>query len=135
MMQTTVLSNCEGLCVSRRLIVGIFITVIFITMFSLLKNLFGQSNDSALATALQEGAFLVDVRTPAEFAQGSAKGAVNIPLDQIQKQIAAFKGKKHIVVFCRSGNRSSQAKAILEQNGFTNVINGGTWQHIDALVK
>ena len=104
-------------------------------MFSLLKNLFGQPDEGALRAAIQEGAYLVDVRTPAEFAQGSVKGAVNIPLDQIEKKLASFKGKKNIVVFCRSGNRSGQAKAILEQNGFTNVINGGTWQNVSALVK
>jgi rhodanese-related sulfurtransferase len=104
-------------------------------MFNLLKNLFGQPDKSALSRAIQEGAYLVDVRTPAEFVQGSVKGAVNIPLDQLQKKLDAFKGKKNIVVFCRSGNRSSQAKAILEQHGFTNVINGGTWQNVSALVK
>jgi len=104
-------------------------------MFNLLKNLFGQPDEGALNAAIQEGAYLVDVRTPAEFVQGSVKGAVNIPLDQLQKKLDAFKGKKNIVVFCRSGNRSNQAKAILEQNGFTNVINGGTWQNVSALVK
>ena len=74
--------------------------------------------------------FYVDVRTPAEFTQGSVKGAINIPLDQIEKQLSKFKGKKNIVVFCRSGNRSSQAKAILEQNGITNVTNGGSWEDV-----
>ncbi|WP_409321975.1 hypothetical protein [Sphingobacterium sp. JUb56] len=29
------------------------------------------------------------------------------------------------MVFCKSGNCSSQAKNILEQNGFQNIINGG----------
>jgi rhodanese-related sulfurtransferase len=53
----------------------------------------------------------------------------------VQNHIAKFKNKKHIVVFCRSGSRSSQAKAILEKNGFTNVINGGTWQNVSGLVK
>ena len=79
--------------------------------------------------------FYVDVRTPTEFAQGSVKEAVNIPLDQIEKQLAKFKNKKNIVVFCRSGNRSSQAKVILEQNGFTNVTNGGTWEDVKAKLK
>ncbi len=79
--------------------------------------------------------FYVDVRTPAEFAQGSVKGAVNIPLDQIEKQLAKFKGKKNIVVFCRSGSRSSQAKAILKQNGITNVTNGGGWEDVKAKMK
>lgn len=79
--------------------------------------------------------FYVDVRTPAEFAQGSVKGAINIPLDQIENQLAKFKGKKNIFVFCRSGNRSSQAKVILEQNGFTNIKNGGSWEDVNAKLK
>jgi rhodanese-related sulfurtransferase len=46
-----------------------------------------------------------------------------------------FKNKKNIIVFCRSGNRSSQAKSILEKNGFTNVTNGGTWQSVNQQLK
>lgn len=98
-------------------------------------TLFGGSRNSGnLATILNEGAFLVDVRTSAEFAGGHAKGSVNIPLDQVASNLDKFKGQKNIVVFCRSGNRSSQAKSILEQNGFTNVTNGGTWQDVNALI-
>lgn len=103
-------------------------------MLSIFKKLFGAATDNApLKEVISNGAFLVDVRTPGEFAGGSVKGAVNIPLDKIQGQLAKFKGKKHIVVFCRSGNRSSQAKRILEQNGFQNVIDGGTWQNVNQL--
>jgi rhodanese-related sulfurtransferase len=99
-------------------------------------NIFGgNSNNENLATLINDGAFLVDVRSPGEFAEGNAKGSVNIPLDQVQNQLAKFKDKENIVVFCRSGNRSSQAKSILEQNGFTNVTNGGTWQDIVLLLK
>ncbi|MEN9486904.1 MAG: hypothetical protein RIR56_592, partial [Bacteroidota bacterium] len=39
-------------------------------------------------------------------------------------RINEFKGKPAVVVFCRSGNRSGQAKEILENNGIKNVING-----------
>lgn len=70
--------------------------------------------------------FLVDVRTPAEFEGGSAQGAVNIPLDQIEMHLNAFEGNKQIGVFCRSGNRSAQAKYLLEQMGIPNVINIGS---------
>jgi phage shock protein E len=76
------------------------------------------------------GTFLVDVRTPGEFEEGSAHGAVNIPLDRVQVEADQFKGKEHIVVFCRSGNRSAQAKYVLEKMGFTNVTNGGTWEDV-----
>jgi rhodanese-related sulfurtransferase len=101
---------------------------------SFFGNLFGasQSNEN-LAGLIKDGAFLVDVRSPDEFAGGSAKGAVNIPLDNITQQIKKFEGKKNIVVFCRSGNRSGQAKRILEENGFKNVTNGGTWNEVAAL--
>jgi rhodanese-related sulfurtransferase len=99
-------------------------------------NIFGgNSNNENLATLINDGAFLVDVRSPGEFAEGHVNGSVNIPLDQVQNQLAKFKNKENIVVFCRSGNRSSQAKSILEQNGFTNVTNGGTWQDIVLLLK
>lgn len=97
--------------------------------------LFGKTDNVALTEAVNNGAFLVDVRTPAEFSTGSVKGAVNIPLDKVQSQLTKFKDKKNIVVFCRSGNRSSQAKSILEQNGFQNVINGGTWENVNQVVN
>lgn len=97
--------------------------------------LFGKTDNSNLKEAVKNGAFLVDVRTPAEFSGGSVKGAVNIPLDKVPSQLSKFKNKKNIVVFCRSGNRSSQAKSILENNGFQNVINGGTWQNVKQVVN
>ena len=97
--------------------------------------LFGNTDNTQLTEAIKNGAFLVDVRTPVEFADGSVKGAVNIPLDKVQKELSKFKGKKNIVVFCRSGNRSGQAKSILEQNGFQNVINGRTWQNVNQVVN
>ncbi len=104
-------------------------------MFQFLKKLFsGGINDAALKELITKGAFLVDVRTPAEFKSGHAKGSVNIPLDSVQKNLPKFKGKENIVVFCRSGNRSGMAKSILTQNGFTNVINGKTWGRIAGLV-
>lgn len=103
-------------------------------MLGILKNLFGQKGNGQLKEIIKEGAFLVDVRTSGEFAQGSAKGAVNIPLDKIAGQLSKFKGKKHIIVFCRSGNRSGQAKSILEKNGFQNVVNGGTWNNVQKVI-
>jgi len=99
------------------------------------NQLFGGTPTADLQSIIKEGAFLVDVRTPGEFAAGNVKGSVNIPLDTIPAQLAQFKNKKNIVVFCRSGSRSSQAKAFLDQNGFTNVINGGTWDYVNQFVK
>jgi phage shock protein E len=84
---------------------------------------------------IKDSAFLVDVRTPAEFEEGHVNGSTNIPLDQVATELEQFKGKEQIIVFCRSGNRSGQAKMILEQNGFKNVINGGTWQDVKEAIE
>lgn len=121
----------------------LFFIIIFISNFIAAQNtpnvltqtLSQKAKTTELKRVLKKRPFLVDVRTPEEFAQGTVTGAVNIPLDQIQNQLSKFKGKKNIVVFCRTGNRSTQAKAILEQNGFTNITNGGTWQDVNAIIN
>ena len=102
---------------------------------SIFSQLFANTENSHLQTLVSKGAFLVDVRTSAEFGEGHVKGSVNIPLDSIPFQLEKFKDKKNVIVFCRSGNRSGQAKFILEQNGITNVTNGGTWDQVNAFVK
>jgi phage shock protein E len=104
-------------------------------MFGLFQKMMGGTSNPELKQHIQDGAMLVDVRTPGEFSSGSAKGAVNIPLDQLPKSLNKLKGKNHIIVFCRSGNRSSQAEAFLKQQGITEVSNGGTWQQVAALVE
>ena len=104
-------------------------------MFGIFKNIFSKKDTTQMEKLIKEGAFLVDVRTPAEFSEGNVKGSTNIPLDEVASQLAKFKGKEQNIVFCRSGNRSGQAKMILEQNGFKNVTNGGTWQDVNDLIQ
>ena len=99
-------------------------------MFGIFKTLFSQGDSEGLRNALQKKALLVDVRTPGEFASGSVPGAVNIPLDRVEQSLSRFKGHETVVVFCRSGMRSSQAKDILVRNGFKDVVNGGTWETV-----
>ncbi len=101
----------------------------------ILSWLFGGSAKQDLSGIIKEGAFLVDVRSSGEFAQGHVKGSVNIPLDRIPSQLAKLKNRKNIIVFCRSGNRSSQAKLFLEQNGFANIVNGGTWENVKQYIS
>ena len=79
---------------------------------------------------ITDGSFLVDVRTPAEFTEGNVQGSVNIPLNEIQQHLDKFKAKDNIVVYCRSGARSAQAKSILDQNGIANVTNGGSMSSV-----
>ena len=94
-----------------------------------------KANNNQLETIINGGAFLVDVREPSEVAEGGVKGALNIPLGSIPQNLKKFANKEYIVVFCRSGNRSGQAKTILNQNGITNITNGGTWNTVNELVN
>lgn len=103
-------------------------------MLNILKSLFsGGKKDEEIKALIRDGATLVDVRTQAEYAAGHVSGSVNIPLNALPYKLNTLKNKKHIVVFCRSGNRSAQAKYILEQNGFKNVTNAGTWNKVKQL--
>lgn len=102
---------------------------------NILQQLFGRGPSVDLGGIIKEGALLVDVRTPGEFASGHVKGSVNIPLDKLSSQLSKLKNQKNIVVFCQSGGRSSQAKTILERSGFTNVVNGGGWNNVNQFIK
>jgi phage shock protein E len=95
-------------------------------MIPFFSALFGEKDNSLLKEAIQSGAFLVDVRSSGEYESDKLPGSINIPLDSIPHKISRFKGKKNIVVFCRSGNRSSMAKSILESHGIKHIINGGS---------
>ncbi|MDD3005567.1 rhodanese-like domain-containing protein [Flavobacterium sp.] len=104
-------------------------------MFGFIKNLFGGTDNSQMTEAIKNGATLIDVRSQEEFSMGSVKGAVNIPLDNLTGQIKKLKKDKTIIVFCASGIRSSQAKNILNRNGFEDVINGGGWRNVQSVVE
>lgn len=76
----------------------------------------------------QEGALLLDVRTPQEFALGHIEGARNIPHEQVKTRIDEIRklaGDGAIVVYCRSGRRSGIAKEALVDAGITQVTNLG----------
>jgi len=74
---------------------------------------------------IESGALIVDVRTPAEFAQGHLENAINIPLNTVENGFNHIAKDRSIVVYCRSGNRSGIAMQSLEKQGYINIHNGG----------
>lgn len=85
-------------------------------------------------SATDSGAEIIDVRTPAEFAEGHIEGAVNIDLNgpDFTGQIDALDPAKTYAVYCRSGNRSAAATQYMQDQGFASVyeLGGGilSWQ-------
>ncbi|MDD2542412.1 MAG: FAD-dependent oxidoreductase [Desulfuromonadaceae bacterium] len=73
--------------------------------------------------AVDEGAFLLDVRSPDEFMAGSIHGAVNIPIDILRHKIARLPHDKTILIFCKIGVRGYIANRILSAHGFTSCVN------------
>ena len=62
--------------------------------------------------------FLLDCRTPAEFAMGTIPGAVNIPLDELRNRLEELPKDKPVYEFCQVGLRGYIAYRILTQHGF-----------------
>ncbi len=72
-----------------------------------------------------EDAVVLDVREPAEYAQGHIPRARHVPLGELSRRLNELEKfrDKPIIVACRSGHRSAGACGILARNGFQNVYN------------
>lgn len=66
---------------------------------------------------------LVDVRTPEEYALGTLRGAVNIPLDDLRERLGEIPADRPVVLFCAVGLRGYLAQRILMGRGFKDVRN------------
>lgn len=85
----------------------------------------------ALLPALkQQGATLVDVRSEAEFAGGSAPGSINIPLPALGSRLGEIPKSAPVVLCCASGTRSGMARMLLKKNGYGQVFNIGKWTNL-----
>jgi rhodanese-related sulfurtransferase len=74
-------------------------------------------------------AFILDVRSPGEYASGHVAGSVNIPLQSLSGQLAKVPKDKKIVTCCASGMRSASAASILRSAGY-DAVNGGSWANL-----
>jgi rhodanese-related sulfurtransferase len=80
----------------------------------------GGKVDGARAKQLAaEGAVLLDVRSPGEFAAGHAAGAINIPVDELAARKAELPAGKDVITYCAAGVRSARAASMLRSDGRT----------------
>jgi phage shock protein E len=68
-----------------------------------------------------EHLFVLDVRTPQEYADGHVPGAVNVPYDQLASRLAEVPQDKDVVLYCKSGRRAGIAADVLAANGYTRL--------------
>ena len=76
--------------------------------------------------------FILDVRSKEEFDGGHIEGAYLVPVSELENRLAELPQDKPIIVYCRSGSRSTSAASILLNKGFKEIFNmtGGIteWQ-------
>jgi len=106
---------------------------LLLLMFTLLAAC-NSTDGNVVWQKINNGALLVDVRSPAEHESGHLEGSLLIPHTEVAARIAEFGDDKSrpIVLYCKSGGRAGKAHKVLEANGFTNVINGGGYQDLLA---
>jgi phage shock protein E len=81
-----------------------------------------------------ESRVVIDVRSPAEVAEGAITGATVLDFNagEFEAKIGDYDRNAAYLVYCRSGNRSGQAVAIMKELGFTDVIDAGAFSDLQA---
>jgi NADPH-dependent 2,4-dienoyl-CoA reductase/sulfur reductase-like enzyme/rhodanese-related sulfurtransferase len=84
--------------------------------------------EAVLAAPPGEQPFLLDVRTPQEFAAGHLPEAVSLPVDELRSRLGELPHDRGIAVYCQVGQRGYLATRILRQAGFPAVNVGGGYK-------
>jgi phage shock protein E len=98
------------------------------SLFTAVAIMFGVTACAPENTDMSTVTAVIDVRTPAEFAEGHLEGAINVDWQgaTFADEIAQFDPAGNYVIYCRSGNRSGQAISAMTEMGFTNLTNAGS---------
>jgi len=104
-------------------------------MIEQLKKIFGTGRRTNLKQLVKNGAQIIDVRTSGEFNIGHIPGSVNIPLQDLSRNLSKIKKDMPVITCCASGMRSASAKNVLKAKGFAEVYNGGGWTSLQKKIS
>mgnify|MGYP003485146406 FL=1 len=105
-------------------------------MMGVFKGRLGSgTTEEQLLEEMQAGAILIDVRSVEAFSEATLPNAINIPVGRMTTSTLNLDKAATLVVFCGTGNRSSQAKHILEQKGYKRVIDAGIMEELEDVLK
>jgi rhodanese-related sulfurtransferase len=93
--------------------------------------------DSSKTVQVNEDTVLIDVRSAEEFNAGHLEGATLLDFNagDLAAAIPSLDPKAEYLVYCRSGNRSAQAIAAMQQAGFSNLTNLGSLEEAASATK
>ncbi len=131
----------EGLNIMKKFYILVFMTL---TSVSALSGCVTQSPEKAqyTDTSVQQAkelidkgdVFILDVRTQEEYNAGHIRNSTLIPVQDLSKRLNEVPRDRKILVYCRTGGRSTTASEILVNNGFTQIYNmkGGITEWTNA---
>ncbi len=90
---------------------------------NLLQKEFNQVHAHQVRELIKQGATIIDVREPQEYAQGHLKEALNLPLSQLRERLKEIPKDRPVYIHCRSGQRSYNAVRALQNRGYSQVYN------------
>lgn len=104
----------------------------------IVSSLWVQAADDLLE--IQQGLgspIIVDVRSEGEYASGAIDGALNHPLQGLPGTLLdmGVELDEEVIVYCRSGRRSAQAKTLLKEAGFQLVFDGGPMTQLERALE
>ena len=105
---------------------GVMLRIFIFAKLKLLKMSDLSQEEWAEQLASDDNAFVLDVRTPEEVEEGYIPGSTNIDIylgQEFLDEIEKLDKSKNYYVYCRSGNRSGQACAIMNSIGIENAYN------------
>ena len=83
---------------------------------------------------LDDGAVLIDVRGPDEFARGAVEGAINVPLDDLERHADGLRSKGKLLLYCRSGMRSQIGAEKLKRAGLDQAYDLGAMKRAEQIL-
>lgn len=90
---------------------------------NILERRFKQEHFSKVRELLEAGECIIDIREKGEYAEGHLKGVPNIPLSELRERVNEIPKDRIVYLQCRSGQRSYNACLLLQNLGYTNVVN------------
>lgn len=90
---------------------------------NVLERRFKQEHFSKVRELLEAGECIIDIREKNEYAEGHLKGVPNIPLSELRERVDEIPKDRTVYLQCRSGQRSYNACLLLQNLGYTNVVN------------
>lgn len=108
------------------IILVVAVTLIYYTQVHLQRPQIGYGDvsveDAKTLIESRPNLIILDVRTQEEYDDGHIEGALLIPVSELEDRLDEISKNSEILVYCRTGNRSSNAVNILTKNGFTKIF-------------